>query len=55
MTDRERIHKEIDAELDRMEFERRFRQLWGKLVIELIYEAGKIKAIVKEREHIKVF
>jgi hypothetical protein len=54
MTDRELILKEIDKELDRMDFEESFRQRWGKLTIEFIYEAGSIKAIVKEKEHVKV-
>jgi hypothetical protein len=50
MTDRELILKEIDKELDRMDFEESFRQRWGKLTIEFVYENGTLKATITERE-----
>ncbi len=52
--DKAEILEYVNDELERMNFEETFAQRWGRLTIEFIYEAGKVKAIVKEREHIKI-
>jgi len=49
------LHEHIDEELDRIDFEKSFKQRWGKLTIEFVYEAGEVKATVREREHQKRF
>jgi hypothetical protein len=49
------IHEYIDEELDRIEFEKTFRQRWGKLWIEFVYENGEVVATVGTKEHKKKF
>jgi hypothetical protein len=55
MTLRENIHREIDYELDRIDFERTFKQNHGRVVIEVIYEPNNVKLIFKDREVSKSF